>query len=179
MDLTPSAYDGLKRRASRLAHSAPAGTGPETVSLFHRALLRFRPDQLPTLADRDHFFRSWSCAMRSALLDLHRAAKHRRTEALGDDAAVAGEQSAVLHEREQADRLDALLAELAQMDGDAARIVHLRYFEELTWHEIAGQLGWSYGAVQRKWTSAKAWLRLQLKSSAPGLAAEDGDLPPA
>lgn len=143
---------------------------PDTISLFHRALLRFSPNNLPSLADRDHFFRSWQRAMRSVIADLYRFEQRHPVHSFDD--RDAGNEPAVEPGMSDLDRtLDQALANLAEMDPVAAQIVHLRHFDERTWHEIASQLSLTYAAVQRKWTSARAWLRVELKRQDPNLDA--------
>lgn len=160
MDLTPSAFDGLKHRAARLARRfSSLHDAPETMSLFHRALLRFPEGDLPSLSDRDHFFRSWSRAMRSVLTDLYR---RQQRHPVGELAGGGGEADATQDDAELAQLVDTALAKLAEMDPVAAKIVHLRHFEERGWQDVADQLALSYGAVQRKWTAARAWLRAEL-----------------
>ena len=164
MDLTPSAFDGLKERAARLARRfSDLRDAPDTISLFHRALLRFPAGDLPSLADRDHFFRSWYRAMRSVLADLYRRQHRHPIEPIPDEGGPAVVEPDDAAANELAQVVDATLADLADMDPVAAKIVHLRHFDERTWQQIATQLGMSYGAVQRKWAAAKAWLRAELK----------------
>lgn len=178
MDLTPSAFDGLKERASRLAKRfSGLRESPDTISLFHRALLRFPNGEFPSLRDRDHFFRLWYRAMRSVIADLYRAEQRHRISpqaidtTTGAELAEDGDVDPVANE--MAKIVDAALADLAEMDPVAARIVHLRHFDERTWQEIAQELGVTYSAVQRKWAAAKAWLRAELKKrsvdSEPGV----------
>lgn len=165
MDLTPSAFDGLKERAARLARRfSELRDAPDTMSLFHRALLRFPAGDLPSLGDRDHFFRSWYRAMRSVLADLYRRQQRHPVEPLADDRGESTDRAGA----ELAHIVDAALADLAEMDPVAAKIVHLRHFDERGWQDIAAHLGLSYGAVQRKWTAAKAWLRAELKKRGAG-----------
>src|SRR5262249_33712836 len=130
MDLTPSAFDGLKERASRLAKRfSGLRESPETLSLFHRALLRFPEGNLPSVSDRDHFYRSWYRAMRSVIADLYRAEQRRPvTDAVldsGAGAATEGNESPDLVANEMAKIVDSALADLAAMDPVAAKIVHL------------------------------------------------------
>ena len=63
--------------------------------------------------------------------------------------------------------LDSALRRLAEMDARASRIVELRYFVGLTHQEIAEVLGISEKTVKREWSTAKAWLRAELRSHVP------------
>ncbi len=105
--------------------------------------------------------------MRSVIADLYRAEQRHRISSQAIDtttaADLADDPEVDPIANEMAKIVDAALAQLAEMDPVAARIVHLRHFDERTWQEIAQDLGVTYSAVQRKWTAAKAWLRAELK----------------
>ena len=65
--------------------------------------------------------------------------------------------TALIHEA-----LDEALSRLAEMDEQQARIVELRYFSGLNIEDTAEALCISPSTVNREWTSAKAWLRLEM-----------------
>ena len=48
--------------------------------------------------------------------------------------------------------------QLAAIDQRKGRVVELKVFGHLTADEIGGLLGMSTRAVEREWTSARAWL---------------------
>ena len=51
------------------------------------------------------------------------------------------------------------LKELAQIDGQKAQVVELRYFGGCTIEETAEALGIGTATVEREWRFARAWLR--------------------
>lgn len=58
--------------------------------------------------------------------------------------------------------LDQALARLEALDTSMARVVKLRYFAGLTVEETALATGKSVRAIERLWTSARAWLLVEL-----------------
>ena len=60
--------------------------------------------------------------------------------------------------------LDEALALLEERDERLALIVKLRYFAGLTVDEIAALLDVVPRTVFREWSSARAWLRVQIES---------------
>jgi RNA polymerase sigma-70 factor (ECF subfamily) len=58
--------------------------------------------------------------------------------------------------------LDELLSRLESLDSRQARIVAMRCFDGLTIEQTAHALGISDETVEREWTHARAWLRLEL-----------------
>jgi RNA polymerase sigma factor (sigma-70 family) len=70
---------------------------------------------------------------------------------------------------------------LAALPADLQQIVKLRYFEHLSYKEIADRLQLQVGAVQRRMVQASALLYGQLKShlgSAPPQTFDDTDTRP-
>lgn len=63
---------------------------------------------------------------------------------------------------ENVDALDELLSRLESLDPRQARIVELRCFGGLTVEQTAQALGISDATVEREWTHARAWFRLEL-----------------
>jgi RNA polymerase sigma factor (sigma-70 family) len=63
---------------------------------------------------------------------------------------------------ENREALDELLARLESLDPRQARIVAMRCFDGFTVEQTAQALGISDATVEREWTHARAWLRLEL-----------------
>jgi RNA polymerase sigma factor (TIGR02999 family) len=63
---------------------------------------------------------------------------------------------------ENMDAMDELLSRLESLDPRQARIVEMRYFGGLSVEQTAHALGVSDDIVEREWTHARAWLRLEL-----------------
>jgi ECF sigma factor len=62
--------------------------------------------------------------------------------------------------------LDRALTRLEGVDGDAARLVLLRYFARVPLDEAAESLGISPPSAHRLWAFAKAWLHRELQGGA-------------
>ena len=78
------------------------------------------------------------------------------------DEAIGGN-----HQRKELDliALDDALTSLAQVDPSLSRLVELRFFGGLTIPETAEALGVSTATVERRWKTAKIWLRHELPRS--------------
>ena len=59
--------------------------------------------------------------------------------------------------------LNAALSALAELDPRQAEIVEMRFFAGLTVEEIAEVLEISPATVKREWSTAKMWLRRQMR----------------
>jgi RNA polymerase sigma factor (sigma-70 family) len=98
-------------------------------------------------------------------LNRHRATARIRSESLDDAAhlAVDGplpEEAALA--REQAELLDALIAEMPQVDQE---ILNLCLIDELSYAQAARQLGITHGAVRNRLSRLKGRLRSHLEPS--------------
>lgn len=62
--------------------------------------------------------------------------------------------------------VDEILARLAALDPQQARVVELRYFGGLSVEETAEALAISPRTVKRDWAMAKAWMKTQLDTGA-------------
>jgi len=58
--------------------------------------------------------------------------------------------------------VDEALTRLAEFDSQQASIVELKFFGGFSIEEIAEAVQISPATVKREWTSAKAWLRLEM-----------------
>jgi DNA-directed RNA polymerase specialized sigma24 family protein len=170
MDPTPSLLEGILRRASALRRRyAASGDAPlDTWSLVNRvAADKFGGQVAPEARDRDHVYALWTRALVSVLNDLHRR-ERRRGEGRALDAVRGGEPVAPAPEDDEAlSCLDGALRDLAERDRelgeDKALLVALKYFEGLTWEELATTLGSSVHRVRDEWAVTQAWLRRELR----------------
>jgi RNA polymerase sigma-70 factor, ECF subfamily len=61
--------------------------------------------------------------------------------------------------------LDTALERLSSLDERQAKIVEMKFFGGLSAQEIAGVLGISLATVERKWATARIWLRREITDS--------------
>lgn len=171
MDPTPSLWEGILRRASSLRkrYGNLAEAPQDTWSLVNRvAAEKFDGRVVPAARDRSHLYGLWTKAMVSVLNDLHR--KERRRERV---ERAASEPAADERDEDDLRQLEESLQDLARQDAAMgerkALLVALRYFEGLTWEELASALGSSVRRTRDEWAVTRAWLRRELKRRGAGL----------
>jgi len=161
--LVPIVYGDLRRIAARYMRGEAEGHTLQATVLVHEAYLRLIREQDRTWENRAHFFGVAAQIMRNLLVDHARSTSRAKRgggavevqlDAASDLAAIDPEDLLVL---------DNALERLAQMDARASRIVELRFFVGLTHEEIARVIGISEKTVKREWSTAKAWLRVELR----------------
>lgn len=113
---------------------------------------RGTPPQSVDWQERSQFFSLAATAMRR-----YRAARAKERRAF----RRAGDPMAT-DVMENMDAMDELLSRLESLDPRQARIVEMRYFGGLSVEQTAQALGVSDATVEREWTHARAWLRLEL-----------------
>lgn len=112
---------------------------------------------------RGHFFASMARSIRRILVDY---AKYKKADKHGgavihqpiDDVELVAEA-----DRDELIELDRALQKLEKSDDQAAEIVNLRYFAGMTVPEIADVLGCSPRTIDRKWSTARKWLLVELE----------------
>jgi RNA polymerase sigma factor (TIGR02999 family) len=152
--LLPLVYDELRRlAAAKLAHE-PQGHTLDATALVHEAYLKLGGDQ--SFASQSAFMRAAARAMRRVLVD--HARDKRAIKRGGDWKRVDLPDVAAPIEDSELLALDGALAELTEVDAEAAELVQLRYFTGLTIPEAAEVLGISAQTADRMWVYARAWL---------------------
>lgn len=160
-ELLPLVYDELRRLArARMSRERPGQTLQPTA-LVHEAYLRLIGDDV-RWDGRRHFFAAAAESMRRILIERARryaAVKHggelRRTDFDRPDLPGVDDVERLVAWDEMLDRLHA-------RDKTMADVVKLRFFAGLSVPETADALGISPRTVNRHWTAAQAWLRVQL-----------------
>lgn len=163
--LMPLIYTELKRLAHANRYRYHHDLAPGTTSLVHEAYLKIAA-RSPDCANRKHFYRIASKAMRSILIDNARS--------LGRLKRGGGAASLPLHESqlvslERTDELIELndaLDRLGDRDARLAQIVECRCFGGLSVEETAEALEVSPATVKRGWSFARTWLYHQLRATA-------------
>jgi RNA polymerase sigma factor (TIGR02999 family) len=160
--LAPLVYAELLRLARRhMARERPSHT-LEPTALVHEAFLRMMGQRTVSWQNRAHFFAIAASMMRRVLVDYARRREARKrgsggvAMSLEAGAGLPGEPLDVVRVHEG---LDAL----AKLDARQARIVELRYFGGQSIEETAEVLGISPATVKREWSTARLWLRRELR----------------
>ncbi|MBP7777456.1 MAG: sigma-70 family RNA polymerase sigma factor [Acidobacteria bacterium] len=161
-ELVPKVYGEMRSIAAHLLRGERPGHLLETSALVHEAYLRLVDQTRIDWNGRAHFFGAAANAMRRILVDQarRRLTGKRGAGAVHEDLDLAV-QIAIEPDLDVL-ALNQALEGLAEMDGDLARMVELRYFGGLTLDETADVLGVSPQTVSRDWTVARAWLSRRL-----------------
>jgi RNA polymerase sigma-70 factor, ECF subfamily len=163
--ILPLVYDELRRLARHyLRHQRPNHT-LQTTALVHEAYLRLAEEDSLDVKDRAHFLGIAAQLMRWILVDYER---NRRAAKRGAGAKRVTLNSSVAQAQAAGGGIDLLalneaLDRLAKLDAQQSRIVELRYFGGLKVEEVAEFLDISPTTVNRSWSSARIWLRRELR----------------
>jgi RNA polymerase sigma factor (TIGR02999 family) len=149
----------------RLAHARLVDSTHGATALVHECYLRLAHSSELGLQDRSHFMGSAARAMRSVLVDQHRAA-HADKRGGGQFELTLGAADAMdMDSGVDMLALDAALNALDQLDPAQRELVELHFFAGLELKEIAEMRGVSDKTIGRHWQRARAFLRVQLDDS--------------
>ena len=162
-ELLPLLYTHLREIAGRLMNDQRADHTLQATALVNEAWLKLAgPAQRTDWESHGHFLRVAASAMRSVLVDHARAVKAQKRGA----GAVKLPLDEMLIEAEERvhDMLlfDEALAGLADVDPELAQVVELRFFGGLTNEEVGRALGLSTPTIERRWRTARMFLRTSL-----------------
>ena len=106
--------------------------------------------------------------MRAILVD--HARRRRAAKRGGRKQRVALDEVVASYEGRSLDVLavDEALDQLHEEDAELARIVELRFFAGLTIPEVADLQGVSTNTLDRRWRTARAWMKIRLGGGALG-----------
>lgn len=160
-ELIPLVYAELQRLAQHYLRGERRGHTLQTSALINEVFLRLIDQQIDW-HNRAHFFGVAARLMRQILVD--HARSQGRVKRGGDQQRVSLADAAELEPATDKDliALDEALTGLAALDPRQSQIVELRFFGGLTIEETAEVLGISHATVEREWSMARAWLRLEL-----------------
>ena len=97
--------------------------------------------------------------MRRILIDRARKRQVRESSGLASPEPLEESRIEIKAPGEEMMAVHEVLDLLEKVDGDAARLVKLRYFVGMTMDQTAEALGLPRRSAERLWTFAKAWLR--------------------
>jgi len=162
--LFAATYPELRRLARARLRDGGRSALVDTTSLVHEWYVRFASGSGLQLADRVHFMRYASRAMRAIIIDLaRRRLAARRGGGAPHVSLTLGAAERIVAGEEEILRVHEALEELAALDGRMAEVVELRYFGGMTEPEIAAALGVTERTVRRDWEKARLWLAEALR----------------
>lgn len=167
-EILPLVYDELRRLARHHLRQQRSNHTLQTTALVHEAYLRLAEEDSLHVKNRAHFLGIAAQLMRWILVDYER---RRRAAKRGAGATRLTLDSGVERGHTDSGDIDLLalneaLDRLAKLDSQQSRIVELRYFGGLTVEDTSEFLGLSPATVNRSWSSARAWLRRELRPRA-------------
>lgn len=163
-DLTPIVYGELHRLAHHHMNRERAGHTLQTSALVNEAFMRLIHQKNVKWNNRAHFFAIAAQMMRRILVDYARS--HLYAKRGAGAVHVSLDQAGLVSKEPSAEvtALDEALTKLESIDPQQARVVELKFFAGLTIKETAEVMGISIDMVKREWSTAKAWLYLEMSS---------------
>jgi RNA polymerase sigma-70 factor, ECF subfamily len=167
-ELMPIVYEHLHRLAQRQFLSERGGHTLRPTALIGDLYLRIIRDSEIDWKSRAHFYSVAASTIRRILVDHARAANAQRRP--GHKRRVQFEDVVVYSADcpEETVEVDEALRKLAEWDPRQAKVIELRVFGGLSFHEIAEALEVSERTAIRDWTMARAWLSTMLHDRAAG-----------
>jgi len=131
------------------------------TALAHEAYLRLARLNGIQWNDRAHLLAIAAQVTRQAVVDEARRFRAGKRSG-GQPVTLCDTNLGGIEAAYDAVDVDQLLHELEGFDTQAAQVVALKVFGELTTEEVAAYLGVSVATVNRRWASGKAWLVREL-----------------
>jgi RNA polymerase sigma factor (TIGR02999 family) len=161
--LLPLVYEELRKLAGQKLACEKQGQTLQATALVHEAYIRLVDvERVQQWDSRGHFFAAAAEAMRRILVDRAREKSCQKRGGKLKKLKIDAIDLATTATPDQLLALDEALAKLAQEDGAAAKLVHLRYFAGLTVDEAGKAIGISTATAYRHWNYARAWLHSEL-----------------
>ncbi len=167
-DLYDALFKQVYAELQGIAHShlrnERSGHTLNTTALVHEAYVKLATQTRVHWQSRAHFYAVASQAMRRILINY--AERRNAVKRGGGAEHIPLEEAELLFSTEQAQRMMALndaLSSLGEFNQRGAEVVTYRFFGGLTYDEIAEVMGTSAITVRRSWSTAKSWLRKELK----------------
>src|SRR4051812_998006 len=155
----------LRRLAASYLRRERGGQTLQPTAVVNEAYIRLLPQRGVSWENRAHFFGIAAKMMRRGLVD-HARRRHAAKRDAGPAEPVS--ISGVASPAHGADHVDVLalhdaLSKLGELDARQSEIVEMRFFAGLTVEEIAEVMDISEATVKREWSTAKLWLRKQMR----------------
>ncbi len=163
--LFPIVYDELRRIAQSVLSGERRGHTLQATALVHEAFVKLTAQRSTGWQSRAEFMAIAAQAMRRILVDYARARKSQKRGGRGEPIPLS--EAMALYEERAVDlsALDDALTRLAAIDARKARLVELRFFGGMSMEDASSLLGVPMRTLERDWTTARAWLRKELKEA--------------
>lgn len=164
--LLPLVYDELRKLATARMAQEKSDRTLQATALVHEAYIRLVDTKKTQHWDsRGHFFSAAAEAMRRILVENARRRK-RLKHGGGRNCQELQDVPTMLPDvREDLVALDAALERLQRVDGQAAELIHLRYFAGLPLAQVAELMNISPRTADRIWAYARAWLHREIQGT--------------
>jgi RNA polymerase sigma factor (TIGR02999 family) len=159
--LLPIVYQELRDLAAIHMSKENPGHTLNATALVHEVYLKLvKPGQgnMPTFANRKHFFLAASDSMRKILID-HARIKGRQKRGGGLKRKPLFDLAQTLTNPDELLMIDEVLDKFAESWPRRAELLKLRIFAGCTINECAELLGISPSTAEDNWTYARAWIR--------------------
>lgn len=167
-ELAPMVYEHLHRLAQREFRSERSGHTLQPTALIGELYMRIIRDCNIDWQSRAHFYTVAASTMRRILVDHARSANAQRRPNPRQRVELDNLVVYSRDRKEEALVVDEALDRLTQWDARAAKVIELRFFAGLSFHETAEVLSISERTVIRDWNMARAWLAALLEQQAAG-----------
>lgn len=156
-------YDHLHYTAQNLLrHEKPYHTLCPT-DLIGESYAKLFLNQNLHVMDRNHFFSIASNAMRQILIDHARSKNRLKRKGIQITLSWVDKGKQESHHAVDILEIENALIHLENLDVRQAKIVELKFYAGLTTEEIATILEISESTVKREWSTAKLFLKSQIK----------------
>ena len=156
--LLPLVYEELRKLATHRMLGERRDHTLQATALVHEAYARLVGNNELEWSNRAHFFAAAAEAMRRILIEHARAKGGPRRSGGLKKLPLDVVDLANSENPEQILAVDEAMSRLEKEDPDAAKIVRLRFYADLTVAETAKALGISERTVHREWSFARVFL---------------------
>lgn len=161
-ELFKALYDHLRQMAGRMMAGQPIDHTLQPTAVVSEAYLRVVGQAGGRFVDRAHFLSVASRAMRHLLVDHARKRKAAKRSSPGVRVGLDAVVDAFEERSENLEGLNAALEDFAEVDPKMAHAIELRYFGGAGVDEVAEQMNVSVRTFERRWHTARHYLRSQL-----------------
>jgi RNA polymerase sigma factor (TIGR02999 family) len=157
--LLPLVYDELRRLAAHKLCREKPGQTLQATALVHEAYIRLvDAETAQHWTSRGHFFGAAAEAMRRILVESARRKSRQRRGGQRQRCELADDDLITHPISDELLDLDAAIASLGEVNGQAADLVKMRVFAGMSIDEVAQFLGISSRNAKRMWAYARAWI---------------------